>query len=88
MSVKLGGPKYDRGAIVAKHVDERLADCSVRGVASLLGEEASGGHPINQPERFLTHVAVLLRDLVERDERCVPRHLVAALHFFHPSIDH
>src|SRR6266446_4277041 len=57
-----------RRAIVAEHGDECLGDRGLRGVTSRLGEEASGGEPLDQPERVIPWEAVLLGNLVERDE--------------------
>ncbi|WP_369394536.1 hypothetical protein AB5J72_48690 [Streptomyces sp. CG1] len=62
----------DLRPVVAEHGDERLADCGVRGFASLLGEEAGGGYAFDEPEWFIPQEAVLLGNLVEDDERTVP----------------
>src|SRR5262249_19742407 len=62
----------DRRPIVSEHGEERLGDRGVRGVASLLGEEAGGGDPLDEPERLTGQEAVLLGNLVVHKERYVP----------------
>src|ERR1700733_8661055 len=55
--------QHDRRAIIAEHLEKRLRDSGLRAIASLLSEEPSGGHRLDQPEGFITHEAVLLGNL-------------------------